>query len=100
QQAQLDADAVAAESAAEQAMEDVRAAAAALRAAELRDAREQPEAPPAFRLRAAALLAALAVGLLVAAPVAGSVPLGVVGAACALLSGWRVARILRPAPQQ
>jgi hypothetical protein len=100
QQAQLDADAVAAESAAEQAVEDVRAAAAALRAAELRDAREQPAPPPAFRLRAAALLAALAVGLLVAATVAGSVALGVVGAACALLSGWRVARILRPAPQQ
>ena len=94
QQAQLDADVVAAESAAEQAVEDVRAAAAALRAAELRDAREQPAAAAAG-VQACALrrvFAALAVGLLVAATVADSVALGVVGAACALLLGmarWR-----------
>jgi hypothetical protein len=98
QQAQLDADLAAAETAVEHAVEDVRAAAGALRAAELRAAREEPAVPPplpASRLRSAAALAAVAVGLLVAATVAGSVPVGVIGVVCAALSGWRVAQALR-----
>ncbi|HEX4016038.1 MAG TPA: hypothetical protein VHX15_04815 [Frankiaceae bacterium] len=99
QQSQLDGDVQGAQAAAERAAEEVRAAAGALRAAELRDAREEPASPlPPARLRVAAVLAALAVGLLVAATVADSIALGVLGAACALLSGWRVARALRRVP--
>ncbi len=99
QQAELEAGIAVAESAAERAAGEVRAAAGALRAAELRDAREEPAVvvPPA-RLGVAAALAGLAVGLLVLATVLDSVAIGVAGAVCAVVSGWRAAIAFRRVP--
>ncbi len=101
QQAGLDADVQAAEAAFSRASEEVRAAAGALRAAELRDAREeQPPDPAVARLGVAAALAGLAVGLFVAATVLDSIAVGLLGAVFAALSGWRAVRAFRPVPSR
>ena len=100
-QSEFDAEVVVAEAVAERAGEAVDAAASALRAAELRAARVQPPvASPRGSLRVPAALACAAAGLLVAAILGGSVALGVLGAAGAVLSGWGFARALRRVPSR
>ncbi len=103
QHARLDADVDVAESAAERATRDVQAAADALRAAELRAARDEPAVPiPPLGLRrfgVAAALAALSVGLLVVATVAGAVAVGAMAAGCAALAAWSAARTRPRVPQ-
>jgi DNA repair exonuclease SbcCD ATPase subunit len=99
QRAELDTELAATESVAGMASDEVGAAAAALRACELRVARAEPVAAPArgsFPVTVA--LACAAAGLLVAAVLVPSIALGVLAVLGASAAMWTGCRALRRAP--